>query len=217
MFKVVEIFESINGEGYKAGQLAYFVRFQGCNMNCVYCDTKWANQKETKYQVMSVEEIVSQVKGVKNITLTGGEPMLQKDLDALIQALYQDGHEVEIETNGSMDISSYDHCDYRPSFTLDYKCPDSGMEKFVNVKNYEHLQEKDTIKFVCSSQIDLNKAYEIINKYDLTQKAHVYLSPVFGKIDPQEMVAFMIEKNMNNVNLQLQMHKFIWDPEERGV
>lgn len=219
MFKVVEMFESINGEGYKAGQLAYFVRFQGCNMNCVYCDTKWANKKDALYQLMSAQDIVSKVNEahIKNVTLTGGEPMLQEEIEELIRLLYENGHEVEIETNGSIDISSYDHCDYRPSFTLDYKCPDSGMEKFVDVMNYDHIQEKDTIKFVCSSRIDLKKAYEIIEKYALNKKAHVYLSPVFGKIDPQEMVAFMLEKNMNDVNLQLQMHKFIWDPEERGV
>lgn len=221
MFKyhVAEKFISINGEGRKAGQPAVFIRFKGCNLNCSYCDTLWANADDCPAEIMTSDEILTYIQqaGITNVTLTGGEPLIQNNIYELIDLLCQSGLDVEIETNGSEDISSYRQMKIMPSFTLDYKLPSSGMEQFMNMKNYDFLTENDTIKFVCGSHEDLNKALEIIEKYNPVKKCAVYLSPVFGKIEPAEIVDFMLEHKMNGINFQLQLHKFIWNPEQRGV
>ena len=152
--KVVEKFTSINGEGTRAGELAVFVRFKGCNLRCSYCDTMWANEPE---------------------------------------------------------------CPERPVFTMDYKLPSSGCEEHMITENMKLLQKNDTVKFVSGSQEDLLKALELIRTYDLTNRCHVYLSPVFGAIEPVQIVEFMLKHRLNSVRLQIQMHKVIWDPDERGV
>ena len=107
-FKVAEKFVSINGEGPRAGELAVFLRFCGCNLNCGYCDTRWANTADVKYEFASAEELVAYVKstGIKNVTLTGGEPLLQADIAYLIELLGASGAEVEIETNGSVPLKN---------------------------------------------------------------------------------------------------------------
>ena len=217
MFRVAEHFVSINGEGQKAGELALFVRFVGCNLNCSWCDTKWANEPCAPFTPMSTENICELAKksGVKNITLTGGEPLLQNCITALITALAQQGHSVEIETNGSVLLPAGLDCDV--SFTMDYKLPSSGMESKMCLENFERLTERDTVKFVCGSHDDLERAAQIIGKYSLTDKCKVYLSPVFTMIDPKDIVEFMKDRTLNGVRLQLQLHKFIWDPNERGV
>lgn len=220
MYKVVEKFISINGEGKRAGQLAVFVRFKGCNLNCSYCDTKWANEKEAEYILMSAEDIYNYIKetGVKNCTLTGGEPLLQDNIKELLELLARDeALRVEIETNGSIDLKPFAEIENRPSFTMDYKQPSSNMENKMCLSNFELLSEKDTVKFVSGSKEDLEKAKEIIEKYKLTERCSVYLSPVFGCIEPSQMVDFIVGNNMNDVNIQLQLHKFIWDKDTRGV
>lgn len=218
-FNVAEKFVSINGEGRKAGQLAVFIRFQGCNLDCSYCDTKWANTDDCPVTAMTDTEILEYVKstGVRNITLTGGEPLNKPYIDELIKLLFENGFAVEAETNGSVSISLYSGKEYRPSFTLDYKLASSGMESAMNMGNYEYLEKGDTVKFVCGNRNDLERALEVISEYRLTEKCAVYLSPVFGKIEPAYMVEFMQQHKMNGVNLQLQMHKIIWDPDRRGV
>lgn len=228
-YKVVENFVSINGEGTHAGQLAMFIRFQGCNLNCSYCDTKWANKTDAPFHWMTAEDLVQlAVKAkVENITLTGGEPLLQKQIEVLIAGLLEHGMHVEIETNGTQEIrlirqavqEQLEDKQWMQSlvFTLDYKLGCSGMEAQMNMDNYADLQPEDTVKFVSGSRDDLERAKEIIDRYGLVGKCHIYLSPVYGQIEPAEMVEFMKEHQMNGVNLQLQLHKFIWDPEERGV
>jgi len=219
-YKVAEKFTSINGEGKCAGQLAVFIRFQGCNLDCGYCDTKWANKKQAVYEAMTEEDIYTYIKntGIKNVTLTGGEPLLQRGIEALIKKLSGDrGLRVEIETNGSICIKEYQEIENPPEFTMDYKLPDSGMTQFMCLDNFSYLKKKDTVKFVAGGKSDLETAKQVIEKYSLTEKCNVYLSPVFGKINPAEIVEFMLENRMNKVNLQLQMHKFIWEPERRGV
>lgn len=219
-FEVVEKFVSINGEGQRAGQLAVFIRFKGCNLNCVYCDTKWANESSAPFEELTEDEIYDYINftGVKNITLTGGEPLLREDIGVLLERLAADDTlNVEIETNGSISIEPFASIDKRPSFTLDYKLGGSGMECFMETENYAYLQKCDTVKFVVSSKDDLERAAEIIAEYEMDKKCGVYLSAVFGKIEPADIVSFMIEKRLNDVNLQLQMHKFIWDPNKRGV
>lgn len=219
-FKVAEIFESINGEGILAGQLAVFIRFAGCNLSCSYCDTKWANSPDVCCKIMTEQQIYNYIKstGIRNVTLTGGEPLLQKDITALLNLLSEDSSlHTEIETNGSVDIQHFSEITSPPSFTMDYKLPSSKMEKYMNTENFKYLSEKDTVKFVAGSKQDLETAYNIIQKYSLTEKCHIYISPVFNKIDPVEIVEFMKEKKLNNVNMQLQLHKFIWDPDKKGV
>ena len=219
MFEVVESFVSINGESTRAGELAVFVRFKGCNLHCSYCDTKWANEFNVEYKSMSAEEICELVKntGVKNVTLTGGEPLLQEGIENLIEKLISQGNRVEIETNGSVFLEKFALMKNRPVFTMDYKLPSSNMEKYMNTDNFSLLEKSDTVKFVSGSIADLEKAVEMIEKYSLLEKCHVYISPVFDKINPAEIVDFMIKRNLNGVRLQLQLHKLIWEPNRRGV
>lgn len=219
-FRVVEKFVSINGEGTKAGQLAVFVRFAGCNLNCTYCDTMWANKADVSYENMTEFEIYDYIKttGIKNVTLTGGEPLLREGIEKLLKILSSDKNlYVEIETNGSVDIAPYRDISDNITFTVDYKLAGSGMEEKMYLHNFMNIGIKDTVKFVVSDMADLNKANQIINDYTLTDKCRVYISPVFGKIQPEQIVNFMIENKLNDVNMQLQMHKIIWDPDKRGV
>ena len=219
-YKVVEIFESINGEGKKAGQLALFIRFQKCNLNCSYCDTKWANKDDSPYSLMSLEELYKKVveSGIKNITITGGEPLFQENIEIFLKKLAENPEiSVEIETNGSINLKKFREIKNGPSFTMDYKLPKSNMEKFMDLENFKYLTKKDTVKFVASDIDDLEKAREIIEKYSLVEKCAVYISPVFGKIELSSIVDFMKKYNMNGVNMQLQIHKIIWDPEAKGV
>lgn len=219
IYKVAEIFSSINGEGTRAGELAVFVRFRGCNLNCSYCDTSWANQSDTPFIPMDKEEILGALleTGIRNVTLTGGEPLLVPGVEEVIEILGGNGLSVEIETNGSVDLLPFDVINHRPLFTMDYKLPGSGMEDKMNLRNFELLKKNDTVKFVAGSDEDLERAAEIIRMYSLTERCHVYFSPVFGRIDPADMVGFMIKHKLNGVRLQLQLHKYIWDPMARGV
>ncbi len=216
--KVVETFVSINGEGVKAGELAVFVRFAGCNLNCSYCDTAWANEQDVAYQEMSPTQVYNYIKSthIRNVTLTGGEPLLQSDISDLLEMLIQDDDlSVEVETNGAVDISKLPADGV--SYTMDYKLPLSGMEEFMLTDNFMYLMKDDTVKFVVGSRDDLNRSLEIIYSYHLTDKCFVYYSPIYGNIEPEEIVEFMKEHELNNVRLQLQMHKVIWEPDQRGV
>ena len=218
-YPVAEKFVSINGEGRRAGELAVFIRFRKCNLRCSYCDTNWADSDDCKAEMLSPEEITEYVigTGVKNVTLTGGEPLLQADIYCLIEMLMKNECRVEIETNGSISVKELSKKEYRPDFTLDYKLPSSNMENFMLTENYNYLSENDVIKFVAGSISDLEKAVEIIERFSLTEKCKVYFSAVFGKISPEEIVEFLKEKKLNNVRLQLQLHKFIWSPDRKGV
>jgi len=218
-YPVVEKFVSINGEGQRAGELAVFIRFRGCNLACSYCDTRWANTDDAEAELMTAEEIASYASatGVRNVTLTGGEPLLQPGLGTLTDLLISSGHNVEIETNGSISVAELAASGHRPSFTLDYKLPGSGMENHMLTDNYAFLTENDTVKFVSGSISDLKRAAEIIKEHDLISRCRVFISPVFGKIEPADIVDFMAAEHLNGARLQLQLHKFIWDPDKRGV
>lgn len=219
-YNVVEMFSSINGEGPRSGQLALFIRFQGCNLDCSYCDTRWANQEDTRCHWTSAEEILDVIRlmHIKNITLTGGEPLMQEHMLELLQMLAAEPEiRVEIETNGSVPLKPFAQIENAPSFNMDYKLPGSGMEDAMCLENFSCLTAKDTVKFVAKNYDDLCRAKEIIDEYRLTEKCHVYLSPVYGEIELEDMVNFMKSKNMNDVTMQLQIHKIIWDSEMRGV
>lgn len=215
-YPVVEKFVSINGEGRRAGELAVFIRFKGCNLRCPYCDTKWAYSESADCDFLTADELAAFAEGITNVTLTGGEPMLH-DLAPLCELLIKNGHRVEIETNGSISIKELSEMRNRPSFTLDYKSPSSGMESKMLTENYRYLTSGDTVKFVVGDDNDLIKAKEIITKYNLTNLCSVYISPIFGCITAARIVDFMKENAMNDVRVQLQLHKYIWDPEKRGV
>jgi 7-carboxy-7-deazaguanine synthase len=219
IYPVVEKFVSINGEGPRAGELAVFIRFRRCNLNCSYCDTRWANTESAPAEMLTAAKLTEWINstGVTNDKLTGGEPLLQENICGLTDMLINSGHFVEIETNGSISIAELAKREHRPAFTLDYKLPDSGMEAHMLTENYTYLSKCDTVKFVSGSIIDLERAASVISEYSLTEKCNVYLSPVFGKIPPAEMVEFMKSHNLNGVRLQLQLHKFIWSPDKRGV
>ena len=205
---VNEIFFSIDGEGKRAGCLAAFVRLAGCNLRCTYCDTEYAFADG---KPMGVKEIAEEVEGWENVTVTGGEPLCQ-DIHALLELLR--GHEVNIETNGSVDVTPYH--DYPHVFmTLDYKCPSSGMESSMLEINFQTLRPRDVLKFVVGDMEDLRKAQEVCEKYE--PRCPVYLSPVFGKIEAKEIVEYMKSARYKNWRLQLQLHKYIWPPDARGV
>ena len=219
-FQVVEKFVSINGEGQSAGALAVFIRLRGCNLACSYCDTRWACTDDADAVEMTEGEIIDYVKstGVTNVTLTGGEPLLAKSIDVLLQAFAQcTDLALEIETNGSISIAKYASMEHAPSFTLDYKLAGSGMEQYMDVSNFALLQSKDTVKFVCSSVDELDRVCEIVDQYRISEKCRVLISPVFGSIEPADMVDYLILHQRNDIRLQLQLHKFIWDPNKRGV
>lgn len=217
-YQVVEKFLSINGEGKHVGKLAVFIRFKGCNLKCNYCDTSWANETDAPYTELTKEEIKDYImmNNVNHVTITGGEPLLQKNIKELLKYLTRDTEIIiEIETNGSIFIEPF--IMDKVEFTLDYKPKGSGIEMAMNTENYAHLRKNDTVKFVCSSIQDLQESKSIMDTYNLYSKCHLYLSPVFDRIEPAKMVQFMISNNMNNVKLQLQLHKFIWHPDEKGV
>ncbi len=241
-FQVVEMFTSINGEGPLAGELALFIRMRGCNLCCAYCDTAWANRDDAKYEELSTEEIVESVRraGIRNVTLTGGEPLLQEGIEKLLRALAEEPElRVEIETNGSIPLEGYADAfaaqgegesaagvllassetepAKRPSITMDYKLPGSGMEERMRPENFSVLTPEDTVKFVVTDRSDLDRAREIIEEYHLTERCRVFISPVYGAIDPEEIVDYMKEHHLNDVTLQLQLHKIIWGADRRGV
>lgn len=208
--KVVEIFKSIDGEGIRAGYPVTFIRLQGCNLRCSYCDTTYSYYESTE---MSVDEIMEEVErlGSKRITVTGGEPLIHEDIILLLLTLDNRGYLVNIETNGSIPIT--DVISKTNIITMDYKCPSSGMEDKMFLDNLKHLRKCDVLKFVVGSTEDLDVCKRL---YKFT-KAHVFISPVFGKIEPKDIVSYILDNNMYECRIQLQLHKIIWNPEERGV
>lgn len=218
--RVAEIFESINGEGPRAGQRALFLRFAGCNIRCAYCDTAWANETGFAGTQMSEEEILALIRqaGVRNITITGGEPLLQREMPSLLAGIAADGaYLAEVETNGAVALEPFFPVSDSVSFTMDYKLPGSGMEAAMQQGNFRLLRPVDSVKFVVSDIRDLERAREVIATERLQGRCHIFLSPVYGSIHPEQIVDYMKENRLDQVNLQLQLHKIIWDSDRRGV
>lgn len=214
--KINEIFCSINGESAKAGLRTVFVRTYGCIAPfCSYCDTRYAIEGG-EFTEMSVEEIIAKVDSYccSRVTLTGGEPGLQSDAVDLVRELVADGYEVEIETNGAVDISPYVEMDpERVLVTMDWKCPSSGMNQLMLKDNLDLLRYTDVIKFVVADQKDIDE----MDRISGLTAAETYVSPVFGKIEPRELAEYIINNQLNDTRLQLQAHKIIWDSNMRGV
>ena len=215
LIKVSEIFRSIDGEGIRTGYPVTFIRLYGCNLKCSYCDSSYATTYGD-YTLMSISDIVEHVDyfGLLRFTLTGGEPLACDECYDLVTALTDAGYEVNIETNGSLSILPY--ADMKNVIlTMDYKCPSSNMEDRMNRLNLPQLRSKDVLKFVVGSKLDLSTMLAVVNGYDIS--ANIFVSPVFGEIDPKEIVDFLICNVVENVRIQLQLHKIIWDPDMRGV
>ncbi len=236
---VVERFVSVNGEGPRAGRLAAFIRFAGCNLACSWCDTAWANVGDCAHEDCTPAGLLEWVagSGAACVTLTGGEPTLQPGLPALVRALYGsdawgaglgDQRVVEIETNGAVDLDplhalreelaagqGVSGC--RIHFTVDCKMPSSGMTAEMLPGNYDLLCWGDAVKFVVASREDLECARQVIEKHDLCSRCEVFFSPVFSCIEPSQIVDFMQEQRLSRVRLQLQLHKIIWPGQEKGV
>ena len=218
MYKVNEIFLSIDGEGYRTGLPVVFIRLYGCNLNCSYCDTRYSCEN-SEYKQMSLYDILVEVLsyGVPRVTLTGGEPLIHPGVKDLIVSLVANDIEVNIETNGAVDLDEFIEFKYNSKviFTMDYKCKSSGMEEKMILSNLVFLQPKDVIKFVVSNYNELEKMEYILESSKC--KAQPYVSPVFGAIEPSELVEYILDNKLNNVKVQVQLHKIIWEPTKRGV
>ena len=216
MMKVVEIFKSIDGEGKRAGLPTTFIRLYGCNLRCSYCDSQYA-WSGNNYEEMSVDEILTAVKelGITSITLTGGEPLFHKDVKELLSKLVECKFDVNVETNGTQDIDIYRSISDDIWFTVDYKCNSSLVSDKMNEDIFKHqLKDKDVLKFVVGSDEDLKQALDVIKAYK--PNAQIYFSPVFG-FDASKIVAFLLAEKLYNCKVQLQLHKYIWDEDKRGV
>lgn len=212
---VNEIFSSIEGEGIRAGYPVTFIRLYGCNLHCSYCDTRYSCEGG-EFTKMSVEEILDKVAelGFYRVTLTGGEPLIHRDVNDLIHTLVRAGYEVNIETNGAVYVEPYVHSP-KTIITLDYKSISSGENGKMWLSNIGLLRKKDVLKFVVGSQEDLDDMRRIlIEKHPI---CNIYVSPVFGKIEAKDIVEYIKEYKLENCRVQLQMHKFIWDPQTKGV
>jgi 7-carboxy-7-deazaguanine synthase len=211
MLKVNEIFLSIQGEGVSAGYPTVFVRLTGCNLRCSYCDTAYSYVEGID---MSVEDVLEKIGsfGYKRVCLTGGEPLLQEDgVKRLLEGLSD--YEVSIETNGSVDLSKFDMAENH-RFTMDIKTPSSDESESNRFENFKVLKDRDEIKAVIGSRDDYLWALNIVDKY--YRKGNITFSPMFGMIEPEEIIDWILE-DKRDIRFQIQIHKVIWSPEERGV
>ncbi|MCI0329466.1 MAG: radical SAM protein [candidate division Zixibacteria bacterium] len=210
--KVNEIYFSIQGESSYAGLPCVFVRLTGCNLRCVWCDTEYAfYEGEWK----SLDQIVAEVAqfGCRLVELTGGEPLLQKESFALVDKLVEAGFKVLIETSGSITLAKLNPEAVK---IMDIKCPGSQMAHKNCWENIDYLTPKDEVKFVLADRADYDWAVEVMRKHQLDKKASVLFSTVFGQLEPVKVVEWILQDKLP-VRFQLQMHKFIWHPEMRGV
>ncbi len=211
--KVCEIFTSIQGESTYAGLPCTFVRLSGCNLRCLYCDTKYSYEDGIE---MSRDDVMDRVRlaGVSLVEITGGEPLMQKEETLmLVRGLLDEGYEVLIETNGSFDIGEIDK---RAVIILDVKTPGSGEGDAMNFTNFERLKPSDEVKFVICDRADYEWSRELITKFGLKGRAKVLFSPALGMIAPAKLAGWIVEDRLQ-VRLNLQIHKYVFGPEERGV
>lgn len=227
-FDLNEIFTSIDGEGIFAGLPAIFVRFNCCNLSCSYCDTKYAWQVgKEDINFIEYPDLLTLIRehakrsflngGIKHITLTGGEPGLQQHLPSLIEDLVMTGYIVNVETNGTKDPKMFIPSVLQDNVvvTMDCKSPSSGQKGYMRGDYLQNLRKQDILKFVVGTIEDLDDAKKMLSTYDI--KSQVFFSPVFDQIEPAQIVNYILENGMFNCRVQLQLHKYIWDPEERGV
>jgi len=214
MLRVTEIFRSIQGESTHAGRPCTFVRLTGCPMRCVWCDSEYTFTGGEHY---SIDHIMAQVKefGCKLVEVTGGEPLAQKEAFQLIQRLCDDGYEVLIETGGYVSTANVDR---RAKIILDIKCPASGEEQRNDWSNLERLRaDKDEVKFVIAGEGDWTYAKNLIKEHALESRTKaVLISPAWGQVHLQQLAEWIASSGLN-VRMQLQLHKYIWGPDVKGV
>ena len=210
---VTEIFKSIQGESTFAGLPCVFVRLTGCNLRCHWCDTAYAFHGGQK---MSVEEVLARVRelGGKLVEITGGEPLLQEEVYALTEQLLAESYQVLIETSGERFVGELPPAAVK---IVDVKCPGSGESGKFCLDNLAVLDPKDQVKFVILDEADYLYAREFLARHDLRGKVdEVIFSPVFGPMSPRTLTEWILRDNLD-VRLGLQLHKFIWEPDARGV
>lgn len=212
--RVTEIFRSIQGESSRAGWPCVFVRSTGCNLRCVWCDTAYSFHGGDE---MTVDEILSEVErigeGCRLVELTGGEPLLQHDVGELAEGLLEAGYTVLCETSGSVPVDRVPEAVVK---IMDLKPPGSGEEEANDWANLERLDPaRDEIKFVLADRTDYEWALRQISERGL-ERFTVHLSPVHGELDRRTLAEWMLEDGVT-ARLNLQLHKFVWDPQARGV
>lgn len=213
MLTVNEIFHSIQGESSWAGTPCVFVRLTACDLRCSWCDTPYAFSEGRK---RTVEDVVSEVGtyGCQVVEVTGGEPLLQPDAPALMQALLDRGHTVLLETGGHR---SLERVPAGVVTVMDIKCPGSGEADRTEWTNIDRLKPRDEVKFVIKDRRDYEFARQVVRERGLANRvAAILFSPVHGVLDPRDLAAWLLEDRLP-VRLQLQVHKYIWGPTTRGV
>jgi len=210
---VNEIFHSIQGESTHAGRPCVFVRLTACDLRCSWCDTAYAFHEGRK---MSVDEVVWAVRayGCDVVEITGGEPLLQKEVYPLMQRLLDEGRTVMLETGGHLSVDQVPEPVIR---VIDVKCPGSGESDRNHWPNLDRLRPADEVKFVIKDRGDYEYARGVVANYRLTERCTaVHFSPVHGVQDARELAAWVLEDRLK-VRVQLQLHKYIWDATTRGV
>jgi len=210
---VHELYLSIQGESTYAGEPCVFVRLTACDLRCRWCDTPYAF---TGGQKMSVDDVVAEVEKFRCplVELTGGEPLLQKDVYPLIDALLARGHKVLVETGGHISI---DDLPDDVVAIVDVKCPGSGESARMHWPNLDAISKIDEVKFVIADRADYDYAKDVVSRYRLNDRAGAVLfSPVHGELAPSDLARWILDDHLP-VRLQIQAHKYIWSPEARGV
>ncbi len=210
--KVCETFYSLMGESTLAGQPAFFIRLTGCNLRCRYCDTVYAYEGGREVPVAALLQ-EAKASPARLVLVTGGEPLLQEETLILMAGLAEAGLAVALETNGSRPIGKVDR---RVRRILDVKCPGSLMAEHNDWSNLELLTPQDEVKFVIWDYRDFSWALEVIREHRLAERLPVLIAPVFGQVADREAAAWVVESGLP-LRLNLQLHKYLWGPEARGV
>jgi 7-carboxy-7-deazaguanine synthase len=212
VLKVNEIFHSIQGESRHAGRPCVFVRLTYCNLRCRWCDTAYAFEEGVDREVGEILETVAGY-GTRYVLITGGEPLAQGGVHDLIGALLDRGYEVAIETGGSLDVAPVDR---RAMIVMDLKCPGSGMEAMNRWENLDHLKPTDEVKFVLADRADYEWARAVIAARRLAGRLGILLSPAHALLHPRALAEWVLADRLP-VRLQIQIHKYIWPADLRGV